>query len=126
MATKKVGKVGRVPDVSHQPPPVVAIGSLSVSAQGAILKGDERLMFAVRVLDDAGKPVTGLKDHHFKVWQLGHFFSEIGDTFAVELGEIDGLEGITTWSDRSGPWCRTARFPSPSEWRATAPVPARR
>ena len=93
MAMKKVGKVGRMPDVGHQPPPMAAVGPLSVSAQGAILKGDERLMFAVRVLDGAGKPVTGLKDEHFKVWQLGHFFSELGSVFAVELGEIDGLEG---------------------------------
>jgi hypothetical protein len=95
MAMKKVGKVGRVPDVGHQPPPpMAAIGPLTVTAQGAILKGDERLMFAVRVLDGAGKPVTGLQDQHFKVWQLGHFFGEIGDTFVVELGEIDGLEGL--------------------------------
>ena len=94
MAMKKVGKVGSATDVGRAPPPLVAIGPLSVTAQGAILKGDERLIFAVRVLDDKGKPVTGLKDHHFQVWQLGHFFGEIGDVFSVELGEIDGLQGM--------------------------------
>lgn len=94
MAMKKVGKVGRAPDLTAHGPPKALVGPLTVSAQGAILKDDERLMFAVRVLDAAGKPVTGLKDQHFKVWQLGHFFSEIGDTFAVELGEIDGLQGM--------------------------------
>ncbi len=95
MAMKKVGKVGRVPELGQQGrPPMAAIGPLSVSAQGAILKGDERLMFAVRVVDGAGKPVTGLKDKHFKVWQLGHLFGELDDIFVVELGEIDGLEGM--------------------------------
>lgn len=94
MAMKKVGKVGSVPDLGKQAPPTAAIGPLSVSAQGAILKGDERLIFAVRVVDGAGKPVTGLKDQHFKVWQLGHHFSEVGDIFVVELGDIAGLEGI--------------------------------
>lgn len=94
MAMKKVGKVGRVPDIGEQPPPMAAIGPLQVTAQGAILKDDERLMFAVRVLDDAGKPEKGLGAQHFKVWQLGHFFSEVGDTFVVELEDIPGLEGV--------------------------------
>ena len=94
MAMKKVGKVGRVPDVGEQPPPMATIGPLTVTAQGAIFKGDDRLMFAVRVLDDAGKPVTGLGTQHFKVWQLGHFFGEISDTFVVELENIPGLEGM--------------------------------
>lgn len=95
MALKKAGTGGRLPDIGKQEPPVAAmVGPLTVTAQGAILKGDARLMFAVRVLDGAGKPVTGLKDQHFKVWQLGHFFSEVSDTFVVELENIPGLEGM--------------------------------
>lgn len=94
MAMKKARKAGSVPNLGKQAPPTAAIGSLSVSAQGAILKGDERLIFAVRVVDGTGKPVTGLKDQHFKVWQLGHHFGELGDTFVVELDSIAGLEGM--------------------------------
>jgi hypothetical protein len=74
--------------------PTVATGLLQVSAQGAIYKGDDRLMVAVRVLDEAGKPVTGLTEQNFHLWQLGHFFSGVSDFFVVELGDIDDLKGL--------------------------------
>lgn len=74
--------------------PTVATGSFEVSAQGAIYKGDDRLMVAVRVLDETGKPVTGLTEQNFHLWQLGHFFSGVADFFVVELGDIDDLKGL--------------------------------
>lgn len=102
MARKKtVGKAG-TPTTAGRRPDIgtttgtqkVATGVLQVTAQGAIYKGDDRLMLAVRVLDDAGKPITGLKEQHFQWWQLGHFFSEISDFFVVEIENIPGLEGM--------------------------------
>lgn len=95
MALKKTfGKAGPTPSIGTQTPPTVIAGPLLVSAQGATLKGDDRLMFAVRVLDNSGKPVAGLTDQHFKVWQLGQTFTEISSVFAVELTNQPGLEGM--------------------------------
>ena len=73
--------------------PTLPTGPLRVTAQGATLKDDDRLMFAVHVTDADGVPITGLKKANFKLWQLGHLFSELDDFFVVELGEISGLEG---------------------------------
>ena len=72
MAKKKVGGVAptptRRPDVlaGKAPRPTLASGPLDVSAQGAILKDDDRLMLVVRVRDADGQPVTGLKKANFK------------------------------------------------------------
>ena len=72
----------------------LASGPLQVEAQGATLKDDERLIIAVRVRDHEGKPVTGLTKSNFKIWQLGHFFSDVSGFFVVELEAIAGLEGL--------------------------------
>jgi hypothetical protein len=93
----------RRPDIGTVPRPTLASGPLTVEAQGAILKDDDRLIVAVRVRDAAGEPVTGLKKQHFKLWQLGHFFSSLDGFFVVELEGIAGLEGLyhlvrTPWS----------------------------
>ena len=84
----------RTPGVGKANTPTVATGPLQVSAQGAIFKGDDRLMVSVRVLDDDGAPVTGLKKQHFKWWQLGHFFGQFSSFFVVEIEDIAGLEGM--------------------------------
>lgn len=83
------GGVGTTPS-----PPTVATGPLTVEAQGAILKDDDRLMVAVRVRDVDGKPVLGLKKSNFKLWQLGPYFGDLDDFFVVELASIQGLEGL--------------------------------
>ena len=109
MAKKKVGGVAptptRRPDVSagKAPRPSLASGPLDVSAQGAILKDDDRLMLVVRVRDADGQPVTGLKKANFKWWQMGHFFGELSGFFVVEIENIPGCEGLyhlvqKTWS----------------------------
>lgn len=72
----------------------IATGDLQVSAQGALLKDDDRLMFAVSVRDAEGTPVTGLKKANFKIHQLGHLFGDVSNFFVVELGEVTGLEGM--------------------------------
>jgi hypothetical protein len=74
--------------------PKLATGPLHVSAQGAILKDDDRLMVVVRVLDDAGAPVTGLKKANFRLWQMGHLFGELSGFFVVEIENLPGLEGL--------------------------------
>ena len=99
MARKKTArKAGnpptRAPGVGRTPRPTLASGPLQVSAQGAILKADDRLMLAVRVLDQDGQPVTGLAKQHFKWWQLGQFFSPLSNFFVVEIDNIPGLEGM--------------------------------
>lgn len=98
MAKKKTGTVTatRRPDVTATRPatPSIASGPLLVSAQGAILKDDDRLMIAVRVLDKDGVPVAGLKKSNFKLWQLGQLFDEAGNFFVVELENLPGLEGM--------------------------------
>lgn len=83
--------------------PTLATGPLTVSAQGAILKDDDRLIIVVRVLDDEGLPVTGLKKANFKLWQMGHLFGQSTGFFVVEIEDIPGLEGMyhlvqKTWS----------------------------
>lgn len=98
MARKKTGGVTATkrPDLTatKTPKPTIASGPLLVSAQGAILKDDDRLIVAVRVLDKDGAPVTGLKKSNFKLWQLGHLFDEASSFFVVELENIAGLEGM--------------------------------
>lgn len=96
MAIKKAGTgtVTKRPDIGKAPGPKVATGALTVEAQGAILKDDDRLIVAVRVRDASGAPIVGLKDANFTLWQLGHSFSEISGTFVVELESIAGLEGL--------------------------------
>lgn len=102
MARRKIGDTvatpTRRPDLTK-----VATGDLQVSAQGALLKDDDRLMVAVRVLDADGAPVVGLKKANFKLFQLGHLFGSMSSFFVVELGTIAGLEGMyhlvrTNWS----------------------------
>lgn len=103
MAAKKAGSTAtKRPDIGKAPAPQLARGALTVEAQGALLKGDERLIVAVRVRDAAGAPVTALKKRH-KAWQLGHMFGSLDDIFVVELEGLDGLEGLyhvvrKTWS----------------------------
>ena len=100
MARKKAGDgttmPTRKPDLTFEkaPRPKLASGPLTVTAQGAILKDDDRLIIAVRVLDKDGVPVAGLKKSNFKLWQLGHLFGEAGSFFVVELEDIPGLEGM--------------------------------
>jgi len=98
MAKKKTGTVTatRRPDVTatRTATPTIASGPLLVSAQGAILKDDDRLMIAVRVLDKDGVPVAGLKKSNFKLWQLGQLFDEASNFFVVELANLPGLEGM--------------------------------
>ena len=109
MARKKVGGATptptKKPDVTAQkaPRPKLASGPLLVSAQGAILKDDDRLIIVVRVLDDQGLPVTGLKKANFKLWQMAHLFDQSTSFFVVEIENIPGLEGMyhlvqKTWS----------------------------
>ncbi len=98
MAMKKASDitVAKRPDLTatKTPTPTIASGPLLVSAQGAILKDDDRLMIAVRVLDKDGAPVTGLTKSNFKLWQLGHLFGEASSFIVVELENIAGLEGM--------------------------------
>ena len=107
MAKKKAGgaTATRRPDATatNTPKPTIASGPLLVSAQGAILKDDDRLIIVVRVLDDQGLPVTGLKKANFKLWQMGHLFGQSTSFFVVEIENLPGLEGMyhlvqTTWS----------------------------
>ena len=89
--------------VGKAPRPKLASGPFTVTAQGAILKDDDRLIVVVRVLDDQGVPVTGLKKANFKLWQMGHLFGESTSFFVVEIDNIPGLEGMyhlvqKTWS----------------------------
>ena len=98
MAKKKTGGVTAtrrpVVTATNMPRPTLASGPLQVSAQGAILKDDDRLIIAVRVLDKDGAPVTGLKKSNFKLWQMGQFFDQAGNFFVVEMEGIAGLEGM--------------------------------
>ena len=109
MARKKAGDgtptPTRKPDLTFEkaPRPKLATGPLAVTAQGAILKDDDRLIIVVRVLDDQGVPVTGLKKANFKMWQMGHLFGQSTSFFVVEIENLPGLEGMyhlvqTTWS----------------------------
>ena len=109
MARKKVGgstpTPTKRPDVTVEkaPRPKLASGPLTVTAQGAILKDDDRLIIVVRVLDDQGLPVTGLKKANFKLWQMAHLFDQSTSFFVVEIENIPGLEGMyhlvqKTWS----------------------------
>lgn len=109
MARKKVGgstpTPTKRPDVTAEkaPRPKLASGPLTVTAQGAILKDDDRLIIVVRVLDDEGLPVTGLKKANFKLWQMAHLFDQSTSFFVVEIENIPGLEGLyhlvqKTWS----------------------------
>lgn len=109
MARKKAGGTTPIPtkkpDMTAQaaPRPKLASGPLTVAAQGAILKDDDRLIIVVRVLDDQGVPVTGLKKANFKLWQMGHLFDQSTTFFVVEIENIPGLEGLyhlvqKTWS----------------------------
>lgn len=74
--------------------PALATGPLQVSAQGAILKDDDRLIVVVRVLDAGGAPVTGLKKSNFALWQMGHLLGDLSDFFVVEIENLPGLEGL--------------------------------
>lgn len=100
MAKKKVGGTAptptRQPDVSvgKTPRPTLATGPLQVTAQGAILKDDDRLIIVVRVLDADGLPMTGLKKSNFKLWQMAHLFDQSTSFFVVEIENIPGLEGL--------------------------------
>ena len=107
MARKKAGDTTptRKPDITvgKTPRPKLATGPLTVTAQGAILKDDDRLIIVVRVLDDEGLPVTGLKKANFKLWQMAHLFGQSTSFFVVEIENIPGLEGMyhlvqKTWS----------------------------
>ena len=109
MARKKAGGTTptptREPDFTagKAPRPKLATGPFTVTAQGAILKDDDRLMIVVRVLDDQGVPVTGLNKATFKLWQMGHLFGQSTSFFVVEIENLPGLEGMyhlvqTTWS----------------------------
>ena len=109
MARKKAGGTTPTPTkepdftAGKAPRPKLATGPLTVTAQGAILKDDDRLMIVVRVLDDEGMPVTGLKKANFKLWQMGHLFGQSTSFFVVEIENLPGLEGMyhlvqTTWS----------------------------
>ena len=109
MARKKAGDgttmPTRKPDLTFEkaPGPKLASGPLTVTAQGAILKDDDRLIIVVRVLDDQGLPVTGLKKANFKLWQMGHLFGQSTSFFVVEIENLAGLEGMyhlvqPTWS----------------------------
>lgn len=109
MARKKAGgstpTPTRRPDMTagKAPRPKLASGPLTVTAQGAILKDDDRLIIVVRVLDDQGVPVTGLKKANFKLWQMAHLFGQSTSFFVVEIADIPGLEGLyhlvqKTWS----------------------------
>lgn len=95
---------GRARDVTVGPThrPTLATGPLRVTAQGATLKDDDRLIVVVHVTDTEGVPVTGLKKANFRLWQMGHFFSEVGGIFVVEASEIAGLEG--TYQLVRRPW----------------------
>ena len=107
MARKKAGDTTptRKPDITvgKTPRPKLATGPLTVTAQGAILKDDDRLIVVVRVQDADGAPVTGLKKANFQLWQMGHLFGQSTSFFVVEIENIPGLEGLyhlvqKTWS----------------------------
>ncbi|WP_372013820.1 hypothetical protein [Pseudoxanthomonas sp. 10H] len=106
-ATKKTAR-GTTParrgDVTTTPThrPTLAGGPLRVTAQGATLKDDERLIVVVHVADQEGAPVAGLKKANFRLWQMGHHFSELGGCFVVEVAGIAGLEG--TYQLVREPW----------------------
>lgn len=69
-------------------------GPLTVTAQGALYRSDDRLIIAVRVVESDGTPVTGLNPQHFRLWQLGHFFDALTVDTVVEVTGIGGLEGM--------------------------------
>ena len=109
MARKKVGGATPTPTgrpdatVRKTPRPTLASGPLQVSAQGAILKDDDRLIIVVRVTDADGVPVTGLKKSNFQLWQMAHLFDQSTGFFVVEIENLPGLEGLyhlvqKTWS----------------------------
>ena len=109
MARKKVGGAAPTPTkrpdatLGKTPRPTLATGALQVSAQGAILKDDDRLIVVVRVLDADGAPVTGLKKSNFQLWQMGPLFGQSTGFFVVEIENLPGLEGLyhlvqKTWS----------------------------
>jgi|GEM_PF-869794 len=124
MATKKAAAPAtprKSRDVGPAGPgPKLATGPLLVTAQGATLKGDDRLMVVVRVTDADGVPMTGLKKANFKLWQMGHFFSELSGFFVVELGEIAGLEG--TYHLVRKPWSLVGNGTIPFMVRVTKGV----
>lgn len=85
------------------PRPTIANGPLLVSAQGGLLKDDDRLIVVVRVTDADGTPVTGLRKSNFSLWQMGQLFGEASGFFVVEIENLAGLEGLyhlvhKTWS----------------------------
>ena len=100
MARKKAGgdtaTATRRPDasVTKMPRPTLASGPLQVTAQGATLKDDDRLIIVVRVLDADGAPVTGLKKANFQLWQMAHLFGQSTGFFVVEIDNLPGLEGL--------------------------------
>lgn len=69
------------------------MAGLNLKAQGTHITSDDRLIFAVEVLNDAGEPVLGLKKSNFKIWQFGHLFGELPVDIVVPLDEIDALKG---------------------------------
>jgi len=70
------------------------MAKLIVTAQGIHHSGTDDLILAVDVRDEAGAPVTGLTKARFKVWQLGHLFSEMSIDTVVPLDSIATLEGM--------------------------------
>jgi len=70
------------------------MAKLIVTAQGIHHSGTNDLILAVDVRDEAGAPVTGLTKTRFKVWQLGHLFSEMSIDTVVPLDSIATLEGM--------------------------------
>lgn len=67
---------------------------LIVVAQGILHSGSSDLILAVSVRDELGAPVTGLAKRNFKVWMLGHFFSDMGLDTVVPLDSIATLEDL--------------------------------
>lgn len=70
------------------------MAKLIVTAQGIHHSGSNDLIIAVDVRDEAGAAVTGLTKARFKVWQLGHLFSEMSIDTVVPLDSIATLEGL--------------------------------
>lgn len=69
------------------------MAGLILKAQGTYITTDDRLIFAVEVVNDAGEPILGLKKSNFKIWQLGHLFGDLTVDIVVSLEEIDALKG---------------------------------
>lgn len=98
------GTPSRARDITVAPTyrPTVATGPLRVTAQGATLKDDGRLIIVVHVTDTDGVPVAGLKVANFKLWQMGHLFDSLDGFFVVEVEGVAGLEG--TYQLVRKPW----------------------